>query len=228
MTTTKIQTKRSPRKISANSTPAPSRAIGSLTRPETTKLLMQAQEAFHYQTVLGNIEPGDTFDAWRRDQVMDSVGRSGISKIGRSHWRTVYAHFLTLAGRDDEALAALLATGPKRDNGNPDDNHETSEALVATIREALTIHSRASLPNGATHIHPGWLIACARQRTGKATLTLDTMAVRLDPATLVGLLSHLRNHIARREGRETARRAARKYPSKPDAGAMHEDCSAPF
>jgi len=223
--TTKIKkpaAPRAPRKVPAKRVQT-SRATGSLTRPETTKLVMQAQEAFYYQTVLGNIEPGDTFDSWRRDQVMDSVGRPGISKIGRSHWRTVYAHFLQLAGRDDEALAALLATGPKRDYGDPDDNHETSEALVAKIREALTIHSRASLPNGATHIHAGWMIACARQRTGKATLTLDTMAERLDPFTLVGLLSHLRNHIARREGRETDRRAARKYPCKPDAGKMYED-----
>ena len=213
---------RAPRKAPAKRVQI-SRATGSLTRQETTKLVMQAQEAFHYQTSLGNIEPGDTFDAWRRDQVMDSVERPGISKIGRSQWRTVYAHFLKLAGRDDEALAALLATGSKRDHGDPSDNYETAEALVAKIREALTIHSRVSLPNGATHIHPGWLIACARQRTGKATLTLDTMAERLDPVTLVGLLSHLRNHIARREGRETDRRKVRKYPRKPDAGSMHED-----
>ena len=223
--TTKIKkpaAPRAPRNVPAKRVQT-SRATGSLTRPETTKLVMQAQEAFCYQTVLGNIEPGDTFDSWRRDQVMDSVGRPGISKIGRGHWRTVYAHFLTLAGRDDDALAALLTTGSKRDHGDPDDNHETSEALVAKIREALTIHSRASLPNGATHIHAGWMIACARQRTGKATLTLDTMAERLDPVTLVGLLSHLRNHIARREGRETDRRKVRKYPRKPDLGQMHED-----
>lgn len=205
--------------------PQTSNATGSLTRTETTKLVMQAQEAYHYQTALGNIEPGDQFDSWRRDQVMDSVNRPGISKIGRSQWRTVYSHFLKLAGRDDEALSALMTTGSKRDHGDPSDTYETAEALVAKIREALSAHLRTTVIDGATHIHVGWLIACARQRTGKSTLTLDTMAERLDPVTLVGLLSHLRNHIARREGRETDRRSARKYPCKPDAGSMHEDCS---
>ena len=150
---------------------------------------MQAQEAFHYQTALGKIDSGTTFDSWRRDQVMLSVGRPGISKIGRSQWRTVYAHFLTLTGRDGDAYAALTTTGPKRDHGPASDNYESSEALVHKMREAIADHSRQPLTPGTDHIHPGWLLAAARQRTGKPTLTWDTMAERVDPVTLVGLLS---------------------------------------
>ena len=189
---------------------------------------MQAQDAFHYQTALGKIDAGTTFDSWRRDQVMLSVGLPGISKIGRSQWRTVYAHFLTLSGRDDDAYAALTATGPKRDHGPSSDNYESSEALVHKMREAIANHARQTLKPGTDHIHPGWLLAAARQRSGKATLTWDTMAERLDPVTLVGLLSHLRNHIARREGRESDRRIKRSYPPKSDPGSMHEDDSDPF
>jgi hypothetical protein len=196
---------------------------GSLSRPEITKLVMQAQEAFHYQTTLGNIQAAIKFDDWRRDQVMLCVGLPGISKIGRSQWRTVYAHFLTLAGRADEAYAALTTTGSKRDHGPAGDTYESSESLVHKMREAIANHARADLPPGSDYIHPGWLLAAARQRTGKATLTWDTMAERLDPGTLVGLLSHLRNHIARREGRESDRRTKRSYPPKPDPGSMSDD-----
>lgn len=212
---------RSPRTDRAR--PVRKTIAGSLSRPEITKLVMQAQEAFDYQTQLGNIAPATRFDTWRRDQVMAAVGLPGISKIGRGHWRSVYAHFLILCGRDDEAYLALNSTGPKRDHGQAADTHESSEALVHKMREAISYHSFASLPPGSDYIHPGWLLAAARQRSGKATLTWDTMAERLDPGTLVGLLSHLRNHIARREGRESDRRTKRSYPSKPDLGSISDD-----
>lgn len=204
-----------------------SRAAGSLSRQETTNLVMTAQEAFNYQIALRNIEPGTRFDDWRRDQVMDAVGLAGISKIGRSHFRAVKAHFLTLAGRDDEAFMLLNQTGQKRDHGDPTDTHESAEAIVAKIREALANHATvpaASLQTGKGHIHAGWFIAAARQRTGKPTLGMDTLAERLDPGTLIGLLAHLRNHISRREGREDEiRRKVRQYPKKPDPGQMDED-----
>lgn len=204
-----------------------SRSTGSLSRPETTKLVMAAQEAFNYQAALGRIEPGDKFDDWRRGQVMDAVGLPGISKIGRSHFRTVLAHFLTLSGRDDEAFVLLNKTGQKRDHGDPADTHESAEALVAKIREALADHATVpaeALQPGKSHITAGWLIAAARQRTGKPTLTMGTLAERLDPGTLVGLLSHLRNHIARREMRdEPTLRKPRRYPAKPDPGSMDSD-----
>lgn len=225
-TTSQKSTVQRSRKADAKPVQKP-RSTGSLSRGETTNLVMAAQEAFNYQLVLKRVEPGTTFDAWRRDQVMDAVGLPGISKIGRSHFRTVKAHFLTLSGRDDEAFALLQKTGQKRDHGNPTDTHESAEALVAKIREALADHATVpaeALQKGKTHITAGWLVAAARQRTGKPTLTMGTMAERLDPVIIVGLLSHLRNHIARRECRdEPTLRSPRRYPTKPDPGAMHED-----
>jgi len=214
--TTKKRPLRSPRKAIAK---APQTDRGNLSKPEITKLLMQAQEAYQYQAALRHIEPGDTFDSWRRDQVMDAVGLPGISKISRSHFRQVFAHFLTLSGRDEEAFQTLMETGPKRDHGPAGDTHESSEAIVHHIREALANHASAVLPSGQDHLHAGWLLAAARQRTRKPTLTLDTLAERLDPRTLVGLLSHLRNHISRREGREKlAFRSARIYPKSQESG----------
>jgi hypothetical protein len=226
---------------------------GKLSKPEIRNLIMQAKEAFDYQIALKNIPADSNFDDWRRDQVQAAVGRSGLSKIVRSHFRTVRAHFLTLAGDDAEAYLALTTTGPKSDTGNPHDTHESSDEPVALIRQALDHHNwiatvdldawlatltdppapgylsdlRAAQAHIKAHasgpIGYGWFLHAARQRTGKPTLTMDTLSDRLDATTLFGLLSHTRNHISRREGREqTERRAKRRYPKKPDPGEMDD------
>lgn len=197
---------------------------GKLTSPEITMLVLQAKEAFHYQAVLGKIEPGVDADEWRRDQVMDSVSKAGTSKLIRSEWRTVFAHFLILSGREDEALEVLSRTGVK--TYRPVDAHdtwETSETCVHLIREELAAHRQAVATHEKGHLHEGWFLAAARQRTSKPNLTMATLAERLDPRTLHGLLSHLRNHIALREGRDDQdRRAKRIYPKKPDPGEMDD------
>jgi hypothetical protein len=206
-----------------------SRRESLLTREETTNLVMQAQEAFHYQSTLGNIEPGNTFDQWRRDQVMDSVGKAGISNISRPDWKTVKAHFLTLSGREDEALALLTHTGTKSYRPvSGSDTWETCEEYAALVTANLNAHRAAAVTHPKGHIHEGWFLSAARQRTGKPTLTMATLAERLDPSTLHGMLAHLRNHIALREGRATQARGKRTYPKEPDPGQMHEDPDAPF
>ncbi len=225
--------------------------FGKLSKREIGNLIMQAREAFDYQIALKNIAPGTSFDDWRRDQVQAAVGLPGLSKILRSHFRTVKAHFLTLAGDDAEAFLALTTTGPKTDHGNQHDTHESAESPVALIRQALDHHNwvatveidawlatlatppagdyLATLRSSQTAIkaHPrgpigyGWFLHAARQRTGKPTLTMDTLSDRLDAQTLFGLLAHTRNHISRREGREQpALRSKRRYPVKPDAGEI--------
>ena len=197
---------------------------GKLSKPEITKLLLQAKEAWGYQIACKGIQPDASFDDFRRDQVMAAVGLPGISKIGRDQWRIVSAHFLTLAGREDEAFELLNKTGSKTyRGGKPGDTWEASESYVAHIIKALADHAKTTLPESKAHIHPGWFLAAARQRTQKPSLTMATLAERLDPQTLHGLLSHLRNHIARREGREDpGRRSLRKYPAKPDPGQIDD------
>ncbi len=201
---------------------------GSLSRPEITKLVLAARDAYRHQMAQGQVAGATTFDAWRRDQVMTLVGLPGISKLHRSHFRQVFAHFLSLAGKGDEAFDYLTRTGAKRDHGDPADTYESAEAVVAKIREALADHALVpadKLQPGKGHLHAGWLLAAARQRTSKPSLTMDTLAARLDPDVLVGLLSHLRNHISRREGRENpAMRSPRRYPKKRPSVAPDLDC----
>ena len=223
----KTTSKSATRKPSASPVRRPRKApaAGSLTRKETTKLLLTAAEAFHYQQARGRVEPGSTFKDWRHQQVEDVCGKAGISKLARSDWRTVQAHFLILAGREDEAFQLSLKTGQKsyRPTG-PNDTWESSEAIVHKMREALSAHATAPVTHPKGHLSPGWLLAAARQRTGKPSLTMDTLAERLDPKTLTCLLSHLRNHISLREGRaDSDRRAPRSYPAQPDPGDFTPD-----
>ena len=201
-----------------------------LSGKEIRNLVMQAKEAFHYQTALGQVEPGTSEDEWRRDQVMDAVGKAGASKIARDDWKTVKAHFLTLSGREDEALALLTTTGVKSyRTKSATDTWETCEEYAAIVTAKLTAHRQAAVTHPKGHIHEGWFLTAARQRTGKPTLTLATLAERLDPKTLHGLLSHLGNHIALREGRDVPhRRAKRVYPRKADPGEMAKDSPDPF
>lgn len=191
-------------------------ADGKLTSQEIRKLILQSKDAWHHQRSLEIIPPDLSFDDFRRDQVTASVGLSGLSKLKRSHWRTVSAHFLTLSGREDEAFQLLNQTGEKSYlGGKPGDTWETAEAYVHQIRQSITLHHRADLAPGKTRIETGWFLHAARQRTSKPTLSMHTLAERLDPQTLHGLLSHLRNHIALREGRaDLDRRSPRQYPSK--------------
>lgn len=203
------------------------RAKDRLSRDQNTTLLLDAKEAFHYQIALGNIPADADFDAWRRDQVMAETGLGGLSKLSNHHYRPVKAKLLELAGRWDEAAAIRLKIGKKTDHGDPADTHESSEQVVALIRQALADHATVpadSLTDPRGHIHAGWLLSAARQRTRKPSLTMDTLAERLDPSTLLGLLSHLKSHINLREGRANPDlRQPRQYPRKPDPGTMHED-----
>lgn len=211
---------------------------GNLSREEKTNLLLQAKDAYNHQQKLNRIEPGTTFDEWRRDMIMDRVSKGGISKLVRSEFRDVKALFLELSGREDEAFELLNKTGVK--SYRPKSKHdtwETSETYVHLIMVEINTHGYLaatslediargcpnstpfnfeSPPNwfsklkaskdaidrsGKGPITTAWLLAAARQRTGKPSLTINTMAERLDPQTLCGLLAHVRNHISLREGR---------------------------
>lgn len=214
MTTTKKTAKKAPVRKSRK----PSTSI--LSAPEIRKLVLQAKEAHGYQIALRNISADSSFDEFRRDQVMAAVGAAGISKINREEWRPVMAHFLTLSGKEDEAFELLNKTGEKgyRPAG-PDDTHESCEALASKIREALLLHGSIKVEHPKGNIGTGWFLVVARQRTGKPSLTMETLSERLDPKTLVGLLSHLRNHIAVREGREKPERRS------PRAKRVQQPCN---
>ena len=198
-------------------------ASGRLSRKETTSLVLFARDAYTYMKERNRVDLDLTFDEWRREQVEDACGKSGISKIARGDYRTVKAHFLCLMDREDEAFKLLQKTGTKsyRPTSNTD-TWEASEAVVFRIRESLNKHASAQIDHPDGHLSAEWFLAAARQRSGKPSLTMETLAERLDPATLIGLLSHLRNHIATREGRsDPSKRSVRTF-SSPQALAESE------
>ena len=160
--------------------------------------------------------------------VMDRVGKGGISKLVRSDFREVKAMFLELCGREDEAFEILNKTGVKGYKPTSKaDTWETCETYVALITAEINAHLQrheaGSFLSEKPPITIGWLLTAARQRTGKPSLTIETMAERLDPKTLHGLLSHVRNHISLREGRaDQDLRSARSYP-KPATEQISDD-----
>lgn len=203
----------------------PAHVPGTLSAPEVRKLVMQAKDAYATQLAQGRVEPGQSFDDWRHEQVFNVAGVDGLSKLSRSQFRAVLAHFLTLHGRDDEAFQVLAKTGKKRDHGPAGETYESAEAIVFRIREALAQH--AEFPEESLdgeRITEAWFLAAATQRTGKPSLTMEDLAARLSNATLIGLLAHVRNWISVREGRhDDARRSVRRYPQKPDPGDFDPD-----
>lgn len=215
MATAKKIARKTVRKASVKRAPQ-TRRPGALSSKETTPLLLQAKEAYKYQLALKRVEPGMSFDEWRRDQVMDTVDREGISKIDRSQWTDVMVHFLILSGKDAEAFALQLKSGTKtyRPEG-PDDTHEKCRTYVYLIRKAIADHLARTLPEGVEYIREGWLLAAARPRSSKPGLTMENMAGRLGPKVLLGLLAHVNSHINEREGKATDKRKPRRYAPRP-------------
>jgi hypothetical protein len=172
---------------------------GYMGRKEIQPLVLAAREAFDYQAALGNIDPGVSFDTWRRDQVLQTVNRKGLSDCLHDHFRPLMGHFKLLAGRDADALESFLSTGPTADHSAPGDDHETRRQLAHQILEALAAHIRladisavdlaAETPDTDTYqtlrarraailAHPqgalreGYLVHLARQKTRRPSLHL--------------------------------------------------------
>lgn len=115
-------------------------AAGNLKPAEIRPLIKAARAAFDQLATHGLIDQGVTFDAWRHAQVREAVGRDGLRACEHRHWRSLMAHFLTLAGRQEAALALRLRTGKVKDHGSPDDTREAREKWCHLMREALAAH----------------------------------------------------------------------------------------
>ena len=202
-----------PRKPHAK--PPQSPPAGALTAKEKQTLVLIARDAYRHQAGLGNLTPETTPDSFRHAEMYAHFG-GGVSTLQRADWRRAAAHFFTLAGKPEKALEMLTRSGQKSYRpAGPRDTWESCDSIVATMRQELASHASADLPPGMSPIREAWLVVAARQRTRKPTLSMESMAERLDPKTLVGLLSHLRHHIAIREGRPPSSRTARTYPPRP-------------
>lgn len=113
---------------------------GTMGPKEKQMLAIAASQAFKHQTSLGRVEPGQSFDDWRHDQVQDTVGKPGLRACSHGDFRPLLAWFQQLAGLDHKSLATRLRTGPVKDSGDPGDTHEARGKIVAEIRGRLAAH----------------------------------------------------------------------------------------
>lgn len=134
MKTTKPATSRKPAAKKA------AKKRGNLTPNEIRPLIMAANKAFRIQEQSGNLDSGETFDAWRKAQCLEAVGLPGITACNHIHFRPLLAHFQTLAGDDAQAFKSLMRTGQPTDNAEAGDTHEERGLLVSLIADALAAH----------------------------------------------------------------------------------------
>lgn len=115
-------------------------AAGSMGSKEKQMLAIAAGLAFKHQASLGRVQPGQTFDEWRHEQVQDKVGKPGLRACTHGDFRPLLAWFQQLAGQDSKALSTHLRTGRVQDTGPAGDTHEARGKIVAEIRGRLAAH----------------------------------------------------------------------------------------
>jgi hypothetical protein len=199
---------------------------GKMGKREIQPLVMAAREAYDYQNSLGNIDRGQTFDAWRRAEVKSKVGRDGLSACSHDDFKPLMGHFQLLAGRDGDALESFLSTGPAADTSAHGDDHERRRQLAHGIMEILAEHIAlaeisaqdlaARTENPAEYqqlcsrraailahkdgaIREGYIVHLAKQKTRRPDLTLgrDIQAGLADRCT-VDQLTQLRDTLVNR------------------------------
>lgn len=86
------------------------RATGGVSAKERQHLARVARQAWEKCGAKG---AGVAFDAWRHDQVADATDgkASGITSIRRGDYRTVMAHFLSIAGHGGRAMRTAARSG---------------------------------------------------------------------------------------------------------------------
>lgn len=119
---------------------APKPARGNMKPGEIKPLIMAARKAYDFQDKLGNIDPGDSFDAWRHRECMTAVHRPGITCCHHEDFRPLLSHFQHLAGDDDSAFKNSMQGGRPTDHASPGDTHEARRHLVHGIATTLAAH----------------------------------------------------------------------------------------
>lgn len=115
-------------------------STASMGAKEKQMLAIAAGVAFKHQASLGRVEPGQSEDEWRHEQVQDTVGKPGLRACTHGDFRPLLAWFQQLAGLEAEAVATRLRTGRVKDHGPAGDTHEARGKIVAEIRGRLTAH----------------------------------------------------------------------------------------
>lgn len=111
---------------------------GNMKPAEIKPLIMAARRAFDCQKQAGLVDCD--FDSWRKIQVSECVGKSGLTACNHEDFRPILAHFQTLAGDDSSAFENLMTSGNVRDHAAPGDTHEARRQISHAISEALLDH----------------------------------------------------------------------------------------
>ena len=164
------------------------RASGPLTHAEIKPLAIEAKRAFDIQKENDLLEPGETFDTWRRAQVLEATdGRAaGLSKACHGQWRAILQHFLALQGRDIESYQMGMRTGAAAiPQATPTETIEDREQAAHVLAETLE----------QTRYRQPYAEAIAYGKFGTRDLG------RLSAPQLMALVFTLRNRANARDGK---------------------------
>lgn len=111
---------------------------GNMKPTEIKPLVFAARRAFDCQSAAGLVELD--FDTWRKNQVMECVGKPGLSACHHEDFKPLMAHFKTLAGEDAVAFTNLMKTGKPTDHASAGDTFEARRQIAHTIAQRLADH----------------------------------------------------------------------------------------
>jgi hypothetical protein len=195
------------------------RGVKGLSKLQKATLCQLAAEAWKLQNRLGLAEvpagmsPSAAFEAWRRGQQQAAIGRSSLREATNDDYRPLRAHFLTLAGREDQAFSTYLRTGRVKDRGPAEDTHERREELRTLILQSLIAHGEKVTPGHARYCSATAAVVAAKggMLTQGYVVSLAKAKARgrelgsLTAGELAQILYTVRNRIAAREGRGSTR-----------------------
>ena len=129
---------------------SPTKDRGNMKPSEITPLVMAARKAYDIQLDLGNLDPGDSFNAWRHRACMDVVNKPGLTACNHNDFKPLLAHFQHLAGDDSGAFRNLIQTGTPTDHAAHGDTHEARRQLAHIIGKILNAHTHLATTPVAT------------------------------------------------------------------------------
>ena len=106
-----------------------------LSNEQKAKLSIAAKDAWDIQSKAGLVD--GKFDEWRYAQTKIACGVESFREATNSHFRSILAHFLRLAGKTAEADAIWNKTGRVAGSTQVQDTHENREIARAIIRDMV-------------------------------------------------------------------------------------------
>jgi hypothetical protein len=166
-------------------------AYGKLSKAEIQPLAIEAKRAYDMQKEHGLLEAGESFDTWRRRQVLEATGgkAAGLSKASHGQFRAILATFLALQGRDIASYKTSMRTG---------------QAPAPRATPAETIEDREQARNLLDHVmmatgyRQPYVMAVSKGKFGTGNYAA------LNAAQLMELVYTLRNRANARDGKGKA------------------------